>query len=147
MQTKSSQKRLHGIMLPSLALIFLSSNYLILNEVGPQVKWNESIFWLYALIVLGFGVSWIYTNAINKEYQKVQSVVSKTETSEALLQAKLKTLSRKEQEVLALILEQKNNQQISDELFISLSTLKSHINHIYKKLEVSTRQEILTTFS
>lgn len=143
---KSSQKRLHGIMVPSLILIFLTSNYLILNEVGPQVQWNLSIFWLYALMILGFVVSWIYTNAINKEYEKVQSIITKTETSEALLQAKLKTLSRKEQEVLALILEQKNNQQICDELFISLSTLKSHINHIYKKLEVSTRQEILTTF-
>ncbi len=143
MNSKSSQKRLHGIMLPCLALIFLSSNYLILNEVGPQVRWHQSIYWLYALMVLGFGVSWIYTNAINKEYQKVQAVVSKTETSEALLQAKLKTLSRKEQEVLALILEQKNNQQICDELFISLSTLKSHINHIYKKLEVSSRKDIL----
>jgi DNA-binding CsgD family transcriptional regulator len=144
MQINSSQKRLHSIMLPSLALIFLSSNYLILNEVGPQVRWNQSIYWRYALMILGFGVSWIYTNAINREYQKVQSVVSKTETSEALLQAKLKTLSRKEQEVLALILDHKNNQQICDELFISLSTLKSHINHIYKKLEVSSRKDIFS---
>lgn len=145
MDFKSSQKRLHGIMVPSLILIFLTSNYLILNEVGPQVQWHLSIFWLYALMVLGFGVSWIYTNAINKEYQKVQSIVSKAETSEALIQAKLKTLSRKEQEVLALILEQKNNQQICDELFISLSTLKSHINHIYKKLEVNSRKEIFNS--
>lgn len=142
MHVKSSQKRIHGILMPILALIFLTSNYLIINEIGTQVRWSLSIFWLYGLMVLGFGVSWIYTNAINKEYQKVQSIVSKTETSEALLQAKLKTLSRKEQEVLALILDHKNNQQICDTLFISLSTLKSHINHIYKKLEVSTRQEI-----
>ncbi len=133
-------------MLPSIALIFLSSNYLILNEIGPQLKWHESINWLYALMILGFGVSWFYTATINREYLKVQEVVSKTETSEALLQAKLKTLSRKENEVLSLILAKKNNQQICDELFISLSTLKSHINHIYKKLELSTRQEILSAF-
>ena len=143
MDLKSSQKRLHGIMVPSLGLIFLTSNYLILNEIGPQVHWHHTVYWLYALIVLGFGVSWIYTRAINKEYQKVQAVVSKTETSEAIFQARLKTLSRKEKEVLASILEQKTNQQICDELFISLSTLKTHINHIYKKLEVSTRKEIL----
>lgn len=146
MNSKFSQKRLHGIMLPSIALIFLSSNYLILNEIGPQVKWHESIYWLQGLMVLGFGVSWVYTATINKEYLRAEALVSKTQTSEALLQAKLKTLSRKEQEVLVLILELKNNQQICDELFISLSTLKSHINHIYKKLEVSTRQEILAAF-
>lgn len=145
MDLKSSQKRLHGIMVPSLGLIFLTSNYLILNEIGPQIQWHHSVYWLYALVILGFGASWIYTVAINKAYQKVQAVVSKSETSEALFQAKLKTLSRKEQEVLALILAQKNNQQICDELFISLSTLKSHINHIYKKLEVGSRKEIFNS--
>lgn len=132
-------------MVPSLGLIFLTSNYLILNEIGPQIQWHHSVYWLYALVILGFGASWIYTVAINKAYQKVQAVVSKSETSEALFQAKLKTLSRKEQEVLALILAQKNNQQICDELFISLSTLKSHINHIYKKLEVGSRKEIFNS--
>lgn len=133
-------------MLPSIGLSFLASNYVIISKVGPTLQWNLSFYWLYALILLGFGISWIYAGAINKEYQKVKAVVSKTETAEAILQAKLKTLSRKEQEVLSLILEKKNNQQISDELFISLSTLKSHINHIYKKLEVSKRQEILKIF-
>lgn len=147
MHTKSNQKRLHSIMLPSIAVIFLGSNYLILNEIGPKTQWHLSIYWLYALIVLGFGVSWIYTNAINKAFQKVQAVVQETETADALLQAKLKTLSRKEQEVLSRILQCKSNQQICDELFISLSTLKSHINHIYKKIGVCSRQEIFSLFS
>ncbi|MFC0654615.1 response regulator transcription factor [Mongoliitalea lutea] len=142
----SRQKHLHSIMLPSIVLTFIGSNYLCFAEVGPLLEWNTSFYWLYWLMVLGFSVSWIYAGAINKEYQKAQAVISETETKEAILQAKLKTLSRKEREVLNLNLQHKNNQQISDELFISPSTLKSHINHIYKKLEVSRRQEILEFF-
>ena len=76
---------------------------------------------------------------INKEYRKVKAVLSETETSQAALQTKLKTLSRKEREVLHLILLGKSNQQICDELFISLSTLKSHIINIYRKMEVGRR--------
>jgi DNA-binding CsgD family transcriptional regulator len=144
MKAISNKNLLHGIMLPSLALIFISSNYLILNEIGPLIRWHHSVFWLHSLLLMGFGVSWIYTFHINKAYQKVQAVVAETETSEAILQAKLKTLSRKEREVLNLILADKTNQEISDELYISLSTLKTHINHIYKKLEVNTRKEIFS---
>jgi DNA-binding CsgD family transcriptional regulator len=130
-------------MLPSIGLIFLASNYVIFTEVGPVLQWNISFFWFYALLLLGFGISWIYAGAINKAYQKVQAAASEIDAAKAALESKLKTLSRKEHEVLNLILERKNNQEICDTLFISLSTLKSHINHIYKKLEVSRRQEIL----
>lgn len=144
MKATCNNNLLHGIMLTSLALIFLYSNYLILSEIGPLIRWHHSIFWLHSLLLMGFGVSWVHIFRINKAYQKVKAIVSETETSEAILQAKLKTLSRKEREVLALILEENTNQEISDELSISLSTLKTHINHIYKKLEVNTRQEILS---
>lgn len=142
----ADQRRLHGIMLPSIAIIFIASNYVIFTDVGPLLQWNLSFYWLYILILLGFGISWIYAGAINKEYKKVKAIVSETDAAQAALQAKLKTLSRKEREVLNLILQSKSNQQISDALFISLSTLKSHINHIYQKLEVKKRQEVMELF-
>jgi len=144
--SKENRRNLHSIMLPSIGITFLASNYVIFSEVGPVLEWSHSFYWLYALLLLGFGVSWFYAGAINKQYQKAKALVSETDTAEVIKQAKIKTLSRKEREVLNLILQRKNNQQISDELFISLSTLKSHINHIYKKLGVSRRQEILELF-
>lgn len=135
----------HGICLSIIVATFFGLNYLIFAEVGPALGWNLSFYGLYGCMLVGFGVSWIYAGAIHKQFKKIQALVSETATAEALLQAKLKTLSRKEQEVLKLILARKTNQQICDTLFISLSTLKTHINHIFKKLEVSTRQEILST--
>jgi len=48
-------------------------------------------------------------------------------------------LSQREFEVLQLIYGGKTNQQISQELFISINTLKRHINNAYMRLDVNTR--------
>ncbi|MBK8955056.1 MAG: response regulator transcription factor [Saprospiraceae bacterium] len=48
-------------------------------------------------------------------------------------------LSQREFEVLQLIYAGKTNQQIARDLFISLNTLKRHINNSYMRLEVSFR--------
>lgn len=48
-------------------------------------------------------------------------------------------LSQREFEVLQLIYAGKTNQQIARDLFISLNTLKRHINNSYMRLDVSFR--------
>lgn len=48
-------------------------------------------------------------------------------------------LSIREFEVLMLIYEGKTNQQIAEELFVSINTIKKHINNSYLKLEVASR--------
>jgi len=52
-------------------------------------------------------------------------------------------LSKQEQVIKDLILEGKTNKEIASQLFISISTVKSHITNLYKKLGVSNRNEIL----
>lgn len=52
-------------------------------------------------------------------------------------------LSKQEKNIQGLILEGKSNKEIADELFISLSTVKTHISNIYSKLHISNRQELL----
>ncbi|MCH2234025.1 MAG: helix-turn-helix transcriptional regulator [Crocinitomicaceae bacterium] len=51
-------------------------------------------------------------------------------------------LSTQEEKVFHLMLEGKSNQDIADALFVSKSTVKSHINSIYKKKGVSSREEL-----
>lgn len=51
-------------------------------------------------------------------------------------------LTKQEKSVLELILQDKTNKEIADLLFISLSTVKSHIHSIYKKLGVSSREAV-----
>jgi LuxR family transcriptional regulator, maltose regulon positive regulatory protein len=50
-------------------------------------------------------------------------------------------LTRRELEVLTLIAEGYTNRQIADRLFIGVSTVKKHINHIYNKLDVQDRAQ------
>lgn len=58
-----------------------------------------------------------------------------------------KVLSNQEQKVLDLILADKTNKEIASEMFVSLSTVKTHINNLYKKLKVSSRDEVKATYS
>ncbi|WP_430965938.1 response regulator transcription factor [Spongiimicrobium sp. 2-473A-2-J] len=51
-------------------------------------------------------------------------------------------LSRQEQKVQRLILAGKSNKEIANELFISISTVKTHITNIYGKLNVANRGEL-----
>lgn len=52
-------------------------------------------------------------------------------------------LSARELEVLELIQSGMSNKQIADKLFVSVSTIKTHINNIYKILEVKNRREVI----
>jgi two-component system, NarL family, response regulator LiaR len=50
-------------------------------------------------------------------------------------------LTKREREVLALLVEGLSNKQIADKLVVSPSTIKSHVSHILAKLGVASRTE------
>jgi len=53
----------------------------------------------------------------------------------------IEPLTERELEVLALIAEELSNQEISDRLFISINTVKTHVRNIYGKLGASRRSQ------
>ncbi len=65
----------------------------------------------------------------------------KTQKNEAF-----KQLTEQEQKIVSLIAQDKTNKQIAAELFISVSTVKTHINNLYKKLNVNTRTDLKHLF-
>ena len=71
------------------------------------------------------------------------SVFQMRKKSKNQLPILLPNLSEREALIKNLILEGKSNKDIASELFISLSTVKTHITSLYKKLGVSGRKEIL----
>jgi LuxR family maltose regulon positive regulatory protein len=50
-------------------------------------------------------------------------------------------LSERELEVLQLIAAGKSNRRIAQELFVSVGTVKTHINHLYRKLDAHSRTQ------
>jgi len=53
-------------------------------------------------------------------------------------------LSEREMEVLALLAAGKSNRQIAKELFVALSTVKTHIKNIYTKLDAHNRTQAVS---
>ena len=64
-----------------------------------------------------------------------------TPTKEAIIDYKT-ILTPQEQNVFELMQQKHSNKQISESLFISVSTVKTHINNIYSKLNITSRKEI-----
>lgn len=55
-------------------------------------------------------------------------------------------LTAREQDILKYLLENKNNTEISESLFISMGTVKAHVHNIFTKLEVSKRQQLIEKY-
>ena len=64
------------------------------------------------------------------------SVAQKRFTSE-------KVLTKRELQVLELIVDGKSNKEIADCIFLSLNTIKVHLRNIYRKLNVNTRSQAI----
>lgn len=50
-------------------------------------------------------------------------------------------LSKREMEVLKILAQGLSNQEIADQLFISLKTVKTHVSNVFNKLEVNDRTQ------
>jgi DNA-binding NarL/FixJ family response regulator len=55
-------------------------------------------------------------------------------------------ITPREREIILLIREGKTNQEIADELFISLATVKDHNNNLFRKCGVRNRVELANLF-
>ena len=54
-------------------------------------------------------------------------------------------LTRREREILILLMDGRTTRQIANELFLSEGTVKSHLTAIYQKLGVKNRTEAAIT--
>jgi len=101
------------------------------NNTSSSINWLKFISILLFFSVL-LNLWFWYKNQKNKS--------KKTITAK-------EQLTKQEQKIVNLILEEKSNKEISQELFISISTVKTHINNIYKKLNAQSRTDIKQLFS
>lgn len=62
-------------------------------------------------------------------------------TGETRKEKTREVLTEREIEVLQLAAQGSSNQEIADSLYLSLRTVQSHLNHIFNKLQVSSRTE------
>ena len=77
-------------------------------------------------------ISTDYLNLLLKGFEKEKKNQSQTE---------VEILSSRELDILNLLAKEYSNQQIADESFISLNTVKTHLKNINLKLEVENRNK------
>ncbi|WP_411767408.1 response regulator transcription factor [Winogradskyella sp. A3E31] len=108
-----------------------ADTYMISTTEEPESKFKY--YALIALLVFSLGLNiWVAVKYYTNKKQK---------------KAHLKEqLSKQEQVVLDHLLEDKSNKDIAEALFLSVSTVKSHTNNIYKKLNVQSRDEAKSLF-
>ena len=56
------------------------------------------------------------------------------------------SLTPTEREVVALVAEGLSNPEVAERLFMSRSTVKTHLNHVFAKLDISTRSELAAAY-
>ncbi|WP_199711607.1 LuxR C-terminal-related transcriptional regulator [Planomicrobium sp. Y74] len=81
---------------------------------------------------------------IEKEFILADSFDDQEEYSLTEAVQKLKDLSPREKEVLALISEGKNNREIASQLYISDHTVKNHVTKIFQKMGVTDRANAIS---
>ena len=134
----SKQKALEGI---TIFVIFIAIGFSF-DSASSKWFWNDYPFIAFILVIIGLLLSLLW---IRIEKHKTQIIINEIKNSNkddsSNISEKIHLLPKRQREVFDLIQQGKSNKEISDELFIELSTLKTHINHIYKTLEIVNRKE------
>lgn len=108
-----------------------ADRYMLAASAGKTgLHWS---IYLYAILAISF-----ILNAILL-YQMWKRKQSKTRDLK-------NKLSKQEQIVLEYLLDDKTNKDIAEALFLSVSTVKTHTNNIYKKLNVQSRIDAKSLF-
>lgn len=94
------------------------------------------------LISVGLLGAWVYIAIDKYKIRKLSGQILEGSKKETDFAEKLKELTERQEEIYHLIIDGKSNKEICALLFIEPSTLKTHINQIYKKLNVESRRQL-----
>jgi len=133
------QKYLIGIA------VFLALSAVSITVSNGQTKLNLSNYpiLMIGLILLSILMVIVYINIDQSRIKALSNEIKKSNTNSPNEGEKIiSILTSRQYEVYQLIGEGKSNKEIMSELYIEQSTLKTHINQIYKKLNIKNRREL-----
>jgi LuxR family transcriptional regulator, maltose regulon positive regulatory protein len=153
MKVGNGRRRMEYLVLKSLALQQMHHPGQALEVIGDALRLGEADGYLRVFLDEGKPMAQLLYKAVERQVcphyaGKVLSsfpidpLTSGAPTLPVVPQEGLvEPLSDREKEVLALIVKGFSNREIAGQLFISLSTVKGHIAHIFGKLGVSSRTQ------
>jgi NarL family two-component system response regulator LiaR len=131
---------IYGVSLAALLVLmkWLEWRFIILDHAF------EIYAGFVALIFTGLGI-WLALKLSKPQTITIERQVLVNTTEFVLDEAQLAKLgmSRRELEVLQLMAQGLSNQQIAEQLFVSLNTVKTHSSKLFEKLEVQRRTQAI----
>lgn len=115
----------------SLLILLNLRKLSVLSAEGDTEMWSVA----FALVFIVIGV--VLSRYITHPSKKTESI----EKPDPEKQLKKLGITQREYEVLRLIAEGHSNQEISDALFISESTVKTHVSNVLVKLDAKRRTQ------
>jgi DNA-binding NarL/FixJ family response regulator len=128
-----------------IVALILSSIAISIRGSGSEVKLvlNDYPAVITLLITISLTLVAIYFNVNNKIISSLSNQIKEqSQSKDAGINVLIEGLTERQKEVYNLIISGKTNKEIMSELFIEQSTLKSHINQIYKKLNIKSRKDL-----
>ncbi len=126
----------------ALFLLFLAVSFRFTDFKSSWI-WNDHSFIALILIisVILLALVWVRIEKI-KTNNLIKNIKQDISLIESGNQDPTDELSARQKEVFDLIIAGKSNKEIMSELSIELSTLKTHINKIYKTLGIDSRKQV-----
>ncbi|PRM90887.1 helix-turn-helix transcriptional regulator [Aliarcobacter cryaerophilus] len=120
------------LILESSPKLINAQNWLVLGVHGYGNSMMNDIYLKSAIQTINNGLTWLIPDITMEILSKLNGASSKQKDV-------LNLLSKAEQQVALLLKDGLSNTKISEELKLSINTVKSHIKNIYLKLDVKDR--------
>ena len=104
---------------------------LSVSVINQKYKFHKTLNYILSIILLSLLIALFFLLRKLKEKRKKEIAIE------------VSTLTNQENKVAELICSGMSNKEIASNLFISSSTLKTHIRNLYSKLEISNRQQLI----
>lgn len=143
------------VQLESLGLLpdfdLLGWPLMVHNVPNSQVD-NELLRWKFlkgillrsaAVTHISQSVDYIFKGGLWLPRGYLEKLISNYRHSNVVMECEYDELTSRERQVLELLAYGNSNQQIASQLFLSESTVKSHIYRLYKKLDVHSRHDAI----
>ena len=111
------------------------------NEETLLPNWAKFLLAFLSLSLMGLLVK---LNQFRNQIQTLKNQLISPAKIETPTPSFDELLTQKEKEILQLISQGKSNKEIASELFVELSTVKTHINKLYSKIGATNRKEAQT---
>ena len=120
------------LILESTPKLINAQNWLLLGVHGYGNSMMNDIYLKSAIQTINNGLTWLIPDI-------TMEILSKLNSDSLKQKDILNQLSKAEQQVAILLKDGLSNTKISEELKLSINTVKSHIKNIYLKLDVKDR--------